>query len=300
MDVKYFNISNEENEQRIDKFLADNLEDFSRTQVQQLIKDQNVLVNDNPVKANYLLEAEDIIKVTIPDPVTIDIKAENIPLDIYYEDEDVIVVNKPSGMVVHPAIGNYSGTLVNALMYHCKDLSGINGELKAGIVHRIDKDTSGLLVSCKSDLAQKSLSLQFYNKTVTRIYYAIVYGVINHNLGRIDAPIGRDPDNRQRMAVVDGGKRAVTNFKVLQRFKEFTLLELKLETGRTHQIRAHMRYIDHPVVGDPLYGPKKVIGDHGQFLHAKTLGFQHPKTGEFLEFDSPLPDYFVEFLNTLE
>lgn len=292
MDVKYFNISNEENEQRIDKFLADNLEDFSRTQVQQLIKDQNVLVNDNPVKANYLLEAEDIIKVTIPDPVTIDIKAENIPLDIYYEDEDVIVVNKPSGMVVHPAIGNYSGTLVNALMYHCKNLSGINGELKAGIVHRIDKDTSGLLVSCKSDLAQKSLSLQFYNKTVTRIYYAIVYGVINHNLGRIDAPIGRDPDNRQRMAVVDGGKRAVTNFKVLQRFKEFTLLELKLETGRTHQIRAHMRYIDHPVVGDPLYGPKKVIGDHGQFLHAKTLGFQHPKTGEFLEFDSPLPDYF--------
>lgn len=300
MDVKYFNISNEENEQRIDKFLADNLEDFSRTQVQQLIKDQNVLVNDNPIKANYLLEAEDIIKVTIPDPVTIDIKAENIPLDIYYEDEDVIVVNKPSGMVVHPAIGNYSGTLVNALMYHCKDLSGINGELKAGIVHRIDKDTSGLLVSCKSDLAQKSLSLQFYNKTVTRIYYAIVYGVINHNLGRIDAPIGRDPDNRQRMAVVDGGKRAVTNFKVLQRFKDFTLLELKLETGRTHQIRAHMRYIDHPVVGDPLYGPKKVIGDHGQFLHAKTLGFQHPKTGEFLEFDSPLPDYFVEFLNTLE
>lgn len=300
MDVKYFNISNEENEQRIDKFLADNLEDFSRTQVQQLIKDQNVLVNDNPVKANYLLEAEDIIKVTIPDPVTIDIKAENIPLDIYYEDEDVIVVNKPSGMVVHPAIGNYSGTLVNALMYHCKDLSGINGELKAGIVHRIDKDTSGLLVSCKSDLAQKSLSLQFYNKTVTRIYYAIVYGVINHNLGRIDAPIGRDPDNRQRMAVVDGGKRAVTNFKVLQRFKDYTLLELKLETGRTHQIRAHMRYIDHPVVGDPLYGPKKVIGDHGQFLHAKTLGFQHPKTGEFLEFDSPLPDYFVEFLNTLE
>lgn len=300
MDVKYFNISNEENEQRIDKFLADNLEDFSRTQVQQLIKDQNVLVNDNPVKANYLLEAEDIIKVTIPDPVTIDIKAENIPLDIYYEDEDVIVVNKPSGMVVHPAIGNYSGTLVNALMYHCKNLSGINGELKAGIVHRIDKDTSGLLVSCKSDLAQKSLSLQFYNKTVTRIYYAIVYGVINHNLGRIDAPIGRDPDNRQRMAVVDGGKRAVTNFKVLQRFKDYTLLELKLETGRTHQIRAHMRYIDHPVVGDPLYGPKKVIGDHGQFLHAKTLGFQHPKTGEFLEFDSPLPDYFVEFLNTLE
>ena len=300
MDVKYFNITIENQENRIDKFLADNLEDFSRTQVQQLIKDKNVLVNDNPTKANYLLEENDLIKVVIPDPVTIDIVAEDIPLDIYYEDEDVIVVNKPSGMVVHPALGNYSGTLVNALMHHCKDLSGIGGVLRAGIVHRIDKDTSGLLVSCKSDLAQKSLSLQFFNKTVTRKYYAICYGVINHNLGRIDAPIGRDPDNRQRMAVVDGGKNAVTNFKVLHRYKEYTLLELQLETGRTHQIRAHMKYIGHPVVGDPLYGPKKVIGDHGQFLHAKTLGFTHPKTNEFLEFDSPLPDFFEDFLNTLE
>ena len=300
MDVKYFNITIENQENRIDKFLADNLEDFSRTQVQQLIKDKNVLVNDNPTKANYLLEENDLIKVVIPDPVTIDIVAEDIPLDIYYEDEDVIVVNKPSGMVVHPALGNYSGTLVNALIHHCKDLSGIGGVLRAGIVHRIDKDTSGLLVSCKSDLAQKSLSLQFFNKTVTRKYYAICYGVINHNLGRIDAPIGRDPDNRQRMAVVDGGKNAVTNFKVLHRFKEYTLLELQLETGRTHQIRAHMKYIGHPVVGDPLYGPKKVIGEHGQFLHAKTLGFTHPKTNEFLEFDSPLPDFFEEFLKTLE
>ena len=300
MDVKYFNITIENQENRIDKFLADNLEDFSRTQVQQLIKDKNVLVNDNPTKANYLLEENDLIKVVIPDPVTIDIVAEDIPLDIYYEDEDVIVVNKPSGMVVHPALGNYSGTLVNALMHHCKDLSGIGGVLRAGIVHRIDKDTSGLLVSCKSDLAQKSLSLQFFNKTVTRKYYAICYGVINHNLGRIDAPIGRDPDNRQRMAVVDGGKNAVTNFKVLHRYKEYTLLELQLETGRTHQIRAHMKYIGHPVVGDPLYGPKKVIGEHGQFLHAKTLGFTHPKTNEFLEFDSPLPDFFEEFLKTLE
>ena len=300
MDVKYFNITIENIDQRIDKFLADNLEEFSRTQVQQLIKDKNVLVNDEIIKANYLLEEDDLIKVTIPDPVTIDVVAEDIPLDIYYEDEDVIVVNKPSGMVVHPALGNYSGTLVNALMYHCKDLSGIGGVLRAGIVHRIDKDTSGLLVSCKSDLAQKSLSLQFFNKSVTRKYYAIVYGVINHNLGRIDAPIGRDPDNRQRMAVVDGGKNAVTNFKVLQRFKDYTLLELQLETGRTHQIRAHMKYIGHPVVGDPLYGPKKVIGDNGQFLHAKTLGFNHPKTNEFLEFDSPLPDFFEEFLETLE
>ena len=300
MDVKYFNITIKNKDNRIDKFLADNLEDFSRTQVQQLIKDKNVLVNDNVIKSNYLLEEDDIIKVTIPDPVTIDIVAEDIPLDIYYEDEDVIVVNKPSGMVVHPAIGNYSGTLVNALMHHCKDLSGIGGVLRAGIVHRIDKETSGLLVSCKSDLAQKSLSLQFFNKTVTRKYYAICYGVINHNLGKIDAPIGRDPDNRQRMAVVDGGKNAVTNFKVLKRFKDYTLLELQLETGRTHQIRAHMKYIGHPVVGDPLYGPKKVIGDNGQFLHAKTLGFVHPKTNQFLEFDSPLPDFFEEFLKTLE
>ena len=202
-------------------------------------------------------------------------------------------------MVVHPAVGNYSGTMVNALMYHCKDLSGIGGVIRAGIVHRIDKETSGLLVSCKSDLAHKSLSEQFLNKTVKRKYYAVCHGEINHNFGKIEAPIGRDPQNRQKMAVVEGGKHAVTHFKVLERFNGFTLLELQLETGRTHQIRVHMAYIGFPVCGDPLYGPKKVIGKNGQYLHAKTLGFIHPRTGEELEFDSPLPDFFEEFLEEL-
>ena len=212
---------------------------------------------------------------------------------------DVIVINKPSGMVVHPALGNYSGTVVNALMYHCNDLSGINGVNRAGIVHRIDKDTSGLIVACKTDLAMKSLSKQFFEKTVERKYIAICYGVINHNLGRIDAPLGRDPENRKRYAVVDDGKHAVTNFRVLERFKDFSLLELELETGRTHQIRVHMKYIGHPIVGDPLYGPRTVIGTNGQYLHAGTLGFTHPRTGERLHFTSPLPDFFKEYLESL-
>ena len=299
MEIKSFIIDNNEDLMRIDKFLTGELDELSRTQVQNLIKDNNVLVNDKNVKANYILALNDEVIVKIPDPVDIDIKKEDIPLDIYYEDDDVIVINKPSGMVVHPALGNYSGTLVNALMYHCKDLSGIGGVNRAGIVHRIDKDTSGLLVCCKSDLAMKSLSHQFLEKTVDRKYIAICYGVINHNLGRIDAPLGRDPENRKRYAIVDDGKHAVTNFRVLERFKEYSLLELSLETGRTHQIRVHMKYIGHPVVGDPLYGPRNVIGDHGQYLHAMTLGFTHPRTGERLEFTSPLPDFFNEFLESL-
>ncbi|MBO4667701.1 MAG: RluA family pseudouridine synthase [Bacilli bacterium] len=299
MEIKSFIIEKEDNLIRLDKFLTGELDDLSRTQVQNLIKNNNVLVNDKNVKANYILNLGDEVLVTIPDPVDIDIKKEDIPLDIYYEDDDVIVINKPSGMVVHPALGNYSGTLVNALMYHCKDLSGINGVNRAGIVHRIDKDTSGLVVCCKSDLAMKSLSHQFLEKSVDRKYIAICYGVINHNLGRIDAPLGRDPDNRKRYAVVDDGKHAVTNFKVLERFKEFTLLELALETGRTHQIRVHMKYIGHPIVGDPLYGPRNVIGENGQYLHAATLGFTHPRTGERLEFSSPLPDFFKDYLEEL-
>ena len=299
MEIKTFVIENEEDQIRLDKFLTNELDDFSRTQVQNLIKDQNVFVNDKNEKANYILALNDEIIVNIPDPVDLDIKKEDIPLDIYYEDGDVIVVNKPSGMVVHPALGNYSGTLVNALMYHCDDLSGINGVNRTGIVHRIDKDTSGLLVCCKSDLAMKSLTHQFLEKSVDRKYIAICYGVINHNLGRIDAPLGRDPENRKRFAVVDDGKHAVTNFRVLERFKEYTLLELQLETGRTHQIRVHMKYIGHPIVGDPLYGPRNVIGENGQYLHAATLGFTHPRTGERLEFTSPLPDFFQEFLESL-
>ncbi len=299
MEVKYFIY--EENEPcRVDKYLAEELEDLSRSMIQQLIKDNLVLVNDKNIKANYILKQADKIEVTINDPVVSEITAEDIPLDVYYEDEDVIVVNKPSGMVVHPAVGNHSGTLVNALMYHCKDLSSINGVIRAGIVHRIDKDTSGLLIACKNDLAHKSLSGQFFNKTVTRKYYAICYGVINHNLGKIDAPIGRDSQNRQMMTIVEGGKRAVTHFKVIERFKNYTFLELQLETGRTHQIRTHMKYIGFPLVGDPVYGPRKVIGSHGQFLHAKTLGFTHPRTGKFMEFDSPLPEYFSKFLEQIK
>ncbi len=284
---------------RLDKFISDEIEEMSRNSAQILIKSNNVLVNGKCEKASYILKLGDKIEISVPDPVTDDIVAEDIPLDIYYEDSDVIVINKPSGMVVHPAVGNLHGTLVNALMYHCKDLSAINGVIRAGIVHRIDKDTSGLLVACKNDFSHQDLSQQFFNKTVKRKYYAICIGEINHNLGKIDAPIGRDPKNRQMMAVVDNGKHAVTHFKVLERFKGYTLVELQLETGRTHQIRVHMKYIGFPLLGDPLYGPKKVEGEHGQYLHAKTLGFVHPRTKELLEFDSPLPDYFKEKLEEL-
>ena len=298
MDKKFLIYDGQDSE-RIDKFLANELDDLSRSSIQMLIKDKYVLVNEEVVKSNFLLKNGDEISITIPDPVNDEILAEDIPLDVYYEDSDVIVINKPSGMVVHPAVGNTKGTLVNALMYHCKDLSGINGVIRAGIVHRIDKDTSGLLVACKNDKSHQHLSEQFFNKTVKRKYYAICYGEINHNLGKIDAPIGRDLSNRQTMTVVDGGKHAITHFKVLERFKGFTLLELVLETGRTHQIRVHMKYIGHPLLGDPVYGPRNVVGENGQFLHAKTLGFTHPKTNEFLEFESPLPDYFLGKINEL-
>ena len=270
MEKKYLTYDLEDTS-RIDKYLCSEIEEMSRNSIQILIKNSQVLVNGEVVKANYILKNGDNISITIPDPVSDDILPQDIPLDIYYEDSDVIVVNKPSGMVVHPAVGNTKDTLVNALMYHCKDLSAINGVIRAGIVHRIDKDTSGLLVACKNDFAHQSLSEQFFNKTV----------------------------KRQMMAVVDNGKRAVTHFKVLERFNGFTLLELILETGRTHQIRVHMKYIGHPLLGDPIYGPKNVVGDHGQFLHAKTLGFIHPRTKEFLEFESPLPDYFEDKLNEL-
>lgn len=299
MEVKNIVIISETNSPRLDKFLVYEVDYLSRTQIQEIIKSGLVTINGLIAKMSAQVAVGDEIKMTIPEPVSTDIVPENIPLDIYYEDSDVIVVNKPSGMVVHPAFGNYSGTLVNALMYHCKDLSAIAGVVRAGIVHRIDKDTSGLLVACKNDEAHKNLSEQFFNKTVTRKYYAICYGVIDHNYGKIDAPLGRDITNRQKMAVVEGGKHAVTNFRVLERFKDFTLLELQLETGRTHQIRVHMNYIGHPIAGDPLYGPRKVIGTHGQYLHAKTLGFTHPRTKEFLQFECPLPDYFEEFLKEL-
>jgi 23S rRNA pseudouridine1911/1915/1917 synthase len=290
-----FLIKNDQNI-RLDKYLAGEIENMTRAQVQLLISEGQIRVNGKAVKASYLIKTDDLIQVNIPEPTLTEIKAEKIPLDIYYEDSDLIVINKPVGMVVHPAAGNYQGTLVNALLHHCQDLSGINGTLRPGIVHRIDKDTSGLLVACKNDFTHRALSKQFINKSVTRKYHAIVHGIIDHNVGRIEAPIGRDPKNRKLMDIVDGGKNAITNFLVLERFKNQTYLELSLETGRTHQIRVHMKYIGYPIVGDPQYGLKKDISPFGQYLHAITLGFIHPRTGENMEWSTPLPDYFKEYL----
>ncbi len=285
---------------RIDKYLATALEDTTRSELKNYFNDGLITVNKKIVKPSYTLSDGDKIEVE-PRQVVIDtVEKEDIPLDVVYEDSDVIVVNKASGMVVHPAFGHYKGTLVNALMHHCDDLSGINGVIRAGIVHRIDKDTSGLIVACKNDLAHKSLSQQLKDKTTTRKYIAIVYGQIPHNLGKINAPIGRDENNRQKMAVVADGKTAVTHFKVLERFKKFTLIECVLETGRTHQIRVHMSYIGYPVLGDPLYGPRKVYGNTGQFLHAKTLGFVHPRTNEYMEFSKDAPAIFYETLEEIK
>jgi 23S rRNA pseudouridine1911/1915/1917 synthase len=284
---------------RIDKIIANINEEWSRTQVQQWIKEGHVLVNNKNVKTNYKCHAGDELTIDIPEPEILDVLPEKMDLDIYYEDRDVLVVNKPKGMVVHPAPGHLSGTLVNGLMYHCKDLSGINGVLRPGIVHRIDKDTSGLLMVAKNDFAHESLVNQLVNKTVLRKYKAIVHGNIPHDYGTIDAPIGRDPKDRQSMTVVDNGKHAVTHFQVLERFGDFTFIECQLETGRTHQIRVHMKYIGYPLAGDPKYGPKKTLDIKGQALHAGVLGFHHPRTGEFLQFEAPLPPEFEAILAAL-
>ncbi len=284
---------------RIDKILTKQL-DMSRTQVQQLINEQHVFVNDKNVKASYKTDINDIIKVEIPEAKNTEILPEDIPLDIVYEDKDVIVINKPSGMIVHPSSGIYSGTLVNALLYHCQDLSGINGVMRPGIVHRIDKETSGLLMVAKNDKAHASLSKQLEEHSVIRRYYALVHGVIPHDYGRIEAPIGRDTQDRQKMTCTDkNAKEAITNFKVIERFKDMTLVECRLETGRTHQIRVHMQYIGYPVYGDPKYGLRKDDQSHGQYLHAKILGFVHPTTGEELYFESDLPSYFNDKLAEL-
>jgi 23S rRNA pseudouridine1911/1915/1917 synthase len=286
--------------ERIDKFITLQQEDWSRSQVQQWIKEGRVTVNGEPVKSNYKVSVDDEITLRVPPPKEMEIKPEPMPLDIVYEDSDVVVVNKPRGLVVHPAPGHYSGTLVNGLLAHCKDLSGINGVLRPGIVHRIDKDTSGLLMVAKNDKAHLSLAQQLKEHTVNRTYVAIVHGVIPHEMGTIDAPIGRDPKNRQQMAVVfENSKPAVTHFVVLERFQEFTLVELKLETGRTHQIRVHMKYIGYPLAGDPKYGPKHTLELNGQALHAKTLGFTHPRTGERLEFEAPLPQDLLDVIHML-
>ncbi|TCJ86149.1 UNVERIFIED_ORG: ribosomal large subunit pseudouridine synthase D [Bacillus cereus] len=299
-EVVQVTVAEEQKSERIDKFVAEINSEWSRSQVQQWIKDDVVTVNGKSVKVNYKVRENDEITVTIPDPEELDIQAEDMNLEIYYEDADVLVVNKPRGMVVHPAPGHTSGTLVNGLMHHCTDLSGINGVMRPGIVHRIDKDTSGLLMVAKNDVAHESLVNQLVAKTVTRRYKAIVHGVIPHDKGTIDAPIGRDKKERQSMTVDENGKNAVTHFQVLERFKDFTLVECRLETGRTHQIRVHMKYIGYPLAGDPKYGPKKTLDMNGQALHAGILGFDHPRTGEYIQFEAPIPEVFEDALNILQ
>lgn len=299
MDKVIQTINEEHKGERLDKVLSSVNNEWSRSQVQLWMQDGNVVVNGKKVKSSYKCSVGDVIEISIPDPEELDVVPEPMDLEIFFEDSDVLVVNKPKGMVVHPAPGHTTGTLVNGLMAHCKDLSGINGVLRPGIVHRIDKDTSGLLMVAKNDLAHESLVNQLVAKTVTRKYRAIVHGVIPHDYGTIDAPLARDPKDRQSMTVVDNGKHAVTHFQVIERFKDFTLVECQLETGRTHQIRVHMKYIGYPLAGDPKYGPRKTLEIGGQALHAGVLGFDHPRTNEYLEFEAPLPEYFVELLESL-
>lgn len=288
-------------ETRIDVFAA-GAAGVTRSRAAVLVSEGLVSVNGKTVSKSCKVKKGDTVLITVSDPKEYDIVPENIPLDIVYEDEDLLVVNKPKGMVVHPAAGNYSGTLVNALMFHCgSSLSGINGVMRPGIVHRIDKNTSGLLMVAKNDLAHTGLAAQIKAHSFMREYEAVVYGNIKDDEGTVNAPIGRHPIKRKQMAVVNGGRDAVTHYKVIERFDGFTHIGVRLETGRTHQIRVHMAYIGHPVAGDEVYGPKKVITElGGQCLHAKKIGFIHPRTGEYMEFDSPLPDYFKKFLQRLK
>lgn len=297
--MEKINITVDKEVGRIDKVLSEELSDYSRSQLQQLVKDQQVRVNGELIKANYKVKQNDQIEITIPEPEELAIEAEKLPLTIVFEDEDVVVVNKPQGMVVHPSAGHPNGTLVNALLYHVKDLSSINGVIRPGIVHRIDKDTSGLLMVAKNDRAHESLAAQLKDKTSLRKYVALVHGEISHDKGVIDAPIGRSKSDRKKQDVREGGKEAVTHFEVLERFSGYTLVQLQLETGRTHQIRVHMKYIGYPVAGDPLYGPKNTFAGPGQFLHAELLGFKHPKTGEMMVFEAPLPEVFEKKLEEL-
>ena len=283
---------------RIDKVLGHHLKQFSRSQIQKWVTDGNVTVNGQPVKPKYKLAVGDQVVVSPEAPQKIDLESENIPLDIVYEDDDVLVVNKPQGMVVHPAPGHPNHTLVNALLYH-SPLSTINGEFRPGIVHRIDKDTSGLLMVAKNDMAHRSLAAQLKAKTNQREYVALVHGVIKQEAGTIDAPIGRSRKDRKKQAIVSDGRHAVTHFKVLKRYRHYTLVSCRLETGRTHQIRVHMKSIGHPLAGDPLYGPRKTLPGKGQYLHARELGFKHPRTGKQLLFTAPLPDYFQRMLDHL-
>ncbi|MGI6677516.1 MAG: RluA family pseudouridine synthase [Dehalobacterium sp.] len=286
---------------RLDVLVTKNYPGLSRSRIQKLIKEGDVLVNGQKVKANYSPAPGDEIELSIPQLRELEVKAEKIPFQVVYEDRDLLVVNKPQGMVVHPAAGNYEGTLVNALLYYCQDLSGINGVIRPGIVHRIDKDTSGLLLVAKNDFTHIGLAAQIKDHSLTRVYHALVHGSVAEPAGVIDAPIGRHPAQRKKMAVVlKNSKPAVTHYRVLERFQDYSLIEARLKTGRTHQIRVHMSYLGYPVVGDPLYGPRKGnFGLKGQALHAVLIGFQHPRTGEYLEFEAPVPDYFQNILKRL-
>ncbi|MGO4954683.1 RluA family pseudouridine synthase [Ligilactobacillus ruminis] len=284
---------------RLDKACSEIFSDYSRSQIKQLLDGGNITVNGKTEKAKYKVKSGDVIRLEEPETKTLELRPENIPLDIVYEDDDVIVVNKPQGMVVHPAPGHDGHTLVNALLYHCP-LSTINGTFRPGIVHRIDKDTSGLLMVAKNDKAHRSLAKQLKDKTNIREYVALVHGRIAEDEGTINAPIGRSLKDRKKQAVVKDGRNAVTHFEVLKRYRDYTFVKCILETGRTHQIRVHMKYIGHPLVGDPLYGPKKTIKGNGQFLHAGKLGFVHPTTGKLLVFEAPLPKIFQECLEKLD
>lgn len=298
-----FYVGSQEEDVRIDKYLSLECEDISRSYIQKLLKAGQVLVNGKPVKASYVVEEEDMISLEVPEAIMPEIMAEPMDLDILYEDEDVLLINKPKGMVVHPAAGHYTGTLVNGLMYHCRDqLSGINGVMRPGIVHRIDMDTTGVIIACKNDMAHNSIAAQLKEHSMTRRYEAIVHGVLKEDEGTIDAPIGRHPAERKKMSInYNRGRNAVTHYRVLKRLKQYTHVECRLETGRTHQIRVHMASIHHPLLGDALYGPAKcpVSGLQGQTLHAGILGFIHPRTGVYMEFRAPLPDYFSRLLEIL-
>lgn len=298
-----FQIAEEMEDERIDKCLSQLMDSLSRSYIQKLLKDQIVTVNGKVVKANYRVKAEDEIHFILPPAIEPEILPENIPLDILYEDEDILIVNKPKGMVVHPAAGHYSGTLVNALMYHCHGkLSGINGVMRPGIVHRIDMDTTGSIIICKNDLSHKHIAAQLKDHSVVRKYHAICHGVIKEEEGTIDAPIGRHHIDRKKMAITENnGRKAITHYKILQRFNNYTYIECELETGRTHQIRVHMFSIGHPLLGDQIYGSnrKSPFNLEGQCLHAKTLGFIHPRTLKYIEIDSPLPEYFIHLLEIL-
>ncbi len=300
MENMNFQVTREEQGDRIDRYLASRLPDYSRSFLQKLVGEGRVLVGDKPVKSNYKINEGDRVSLSVPDAVEPEIIPEPIPLDILYEDASLLVINKPKGMVVHPCPGHYSGTLVNALMYHCKDqLSGINGVMRRGMVQRIDQNTTGSLVVCKTDAAHRFLAQQLKDHSITRKYRAIVHGNLKEEEGTVNAPIGRHPVDRKKMAVNERcGRNAVTHYRVLERFGSFTYLECRLETGRTHQIRVHMASIGHPLLGDDVYGPSRcpIPGLTGQTLHAMTLGFIHPETGTYMEFEAPLPEYFQKLL----